>query len=56
MEFDVLAGLTYHGIAFAIATATALYTKYGNTCSYCYDRRVEQLRRLTDIQVAAVYP
>ena len=90
LEFDVLAGLAYHGIAFAIATATALYTKYGNTCSYCYDRRVadsrgrtlcghtlldgervvivddimtsgqsvmervEQLRRLADIQVAAV--
>lgn len=90
LEFDVLVGLAYHGIAFAVAMAMALYNKYGKTCSYCYDRRmadsrgrmlcghtlldgeqvvivddvmtsglsvterVEQLRRLAEIQVAAV--
>ena len=44
LEFDALVGLAYHGIAFAVATATALYTKYGKTCSYCYDRRVADSR------------
>ncbi len=44
LAFDVLAGLAYHGIAFAVATAAALYTKYGKTCSYCYDRRVADSR------------
>lgn len=45
MEFDVLVGLAYHGIAFAVAAATALHTKYGKICSYCYDRRVADSRR-----------
>ncbi len=90
LEFDTLVGLAYHGIAFAVAAATILHTKYGRTCSYCYDRRVadsrgrilcghtlkdgdrvvivddvmttglsveervEQLRKLADIQVVAV--
>ena len=40
-------GLAYHGIAFAVATATALYTKYGRICSYCYDRRVADSRGRT---------
>lgn len=44
LTFDALVGLAYHGIAFAVATATALYTKYGKTCSYCYDRRVADSR------------
>lgn len=44
LEFDALVGLAYHGIAFAVAAATALYTKYGKTCSYCYDRRVADSR------------
>ena len=44
LEFDALVGLAYHGIAFAIAAATALHTKYGKTCSYCYDRRVADSR------------
>lgn len=44
LEFDVLVGLAYHGIAFAVATATALHTKYGRTCSYSYDRRVADSR------------
>ncbi len=47
LEFDVLMGLAYHGIAFAVATATALYTKYGRICSYCYDRRVADSRGRT---------
>lgn len=44
LEFDVLVGLAYHGIAFAVAAATALHTKYGKICSYCYDRRVADSR------------
>lgn len=44
LAFDALVGLAYHGIAFAVAAATALYTKYGKTCSYCYDRRVADSR------------
>ncbi len=90
LKFDTLVGLAYHGIAFATAAAAILYTKYGRTCHYCYDRRVadsrgrmlcghtlkdgervvivddvmtsgvsveervEKLRELADIQVAAV--
>lgn len=45
LEFDVLVGLAYHGIAFAMAAACALYNKYGTTCAYCYDRRVPDSRR-----------
>lgn len=44
LEFDALVGLAYHGIAFAMATACALYNKYGKTYAYCYDRRVPDSR------------
>lgn len=40
LEFDVLVGLAYHGIAFSTATACALFQKYGITVDYCYDRKV----------------
>lgn len=40
IEFDVLIGLAYHGIAFSTATACALFSKYGVTTDYCYDRKV----------------
>lgn len=41
IEFDVLMGLAYHGIAFSTATACALFNKYGVTIDYCFDRKVE---------------
>lgn len=44
LAFDTLVGLAYHGIAFATATATALFNKYGMTINYCYDRKVEDSR------------
>ncbi len=44
LEFDTLAGLAYHGIAFSAATATALFNKYGVTVNYCYDRKVADSR------------
>lgn len=40
LEFDVVMGLAYHGIAFSAATACALFNKYGVTTDYCYDRKV----------------
>ncbi|MBQ7775566.1 MAG: orotate phosphoribosyltransferase [Lachnospiraceae bacterium] len=40
LEFDVIMGLAYHGIAFSTATACALFNKYGVTVDYCYDRKV----------------
>lgn len=44
IEFDTLVGLAYHGIAFATATGTALFDKYGMTVNYCYDRQVPDSR------------
>lgn len=44
LEFDVLVGLAYHGIAFSTATACALFQKYGITVDYCYDRKVPDSR------------
>ncbi|MBP3569878.1 MAG: helix-turn-helix domain-containing protein [Lachnospiraceae bacterium] len=41
LEFDVIMGLAYHGIAFSTATACALFNKYGVTTDYCFDRKVE---------------
>lgn len=41
IEFDVLMGLAYHGIAFSTATACALFQKYGITSDYCFARKVE---------------
>lgn len=40
MECNVVMGLAYHGIAFSTATSCALFQKYGETVSYCYDRKV----------------
>ena len=40
LEFNVLMGLAYHGIAFSTATACALFNKYGVTVDYCFDRKV----------------
>ena len=39
LEFDVVMGLAYHGIAFSTSTACALFNKYGVTVDYCYDRK-----------------
>ena len=44
LEFDVVMGLAYHGIAFSAATACALFNKYGVTTDYCYDRKVPDSR------------
>lgn len=44
LKFDTLVGLAYHGIAFATATATTLFNKYGMTINYCYDRKVADSR------------
>lgn len=39
LEYDVVMGLAYHGIAFSAATACALFNKYGVTTDYCFDRK-----------------
>lgn len=44
LEFDVVMGLAYHGIAFSAAAACALFNKYGVTVDYCYDRKVPDSR------------
>ena len=40
LECNVIMGLAYHGIAFSIATACALFNKYGVTADYCFDRKM----------------
>ena len=44
VDFDAIAGLAYHGIGFAAATATALQSHYGMTAYFCYDRMVPNAR------------
>lgn len=44
LEFDVVMGLAYHGIAFSTSTACSLFNKYGITVDYCYDRKVSDSR------------
>ena len=44
IEFDAVMGMAYHGIAFSMATAYALYQKYGLTINYCFDRKVADSR------------
>ncbi len=44
IEFDCIAGMAYHGISFAAATAIALYQKYGITTNFCHDRKVKDSR------------
>ena len=44
LEFDVIMGLAYHGVAFSTATACSLFNKYGLTVDYCYDRKVPDSR------------
>lgn len=44
IEFDVIFGLAYHGVAFSAATACALFNKYGMTVDYCFDRKVPDSR------------
>lgn len=44
IEFDVICGLAYHGVAFSAATACALFNKYGVTVDYCFDRKVPDSR------------
>ncbi|MCR5705062.1 MAG: helix-turn-helix domain-containing protein [Eubacterium sp.] len=40
IDYDVVLGLAYHGIAFSTATACALFQKYGITSDFCFDRKV----------------
>lgn len=44
LEFDVIMGMAYHGIAFSAAAAYALFQKYGVTVRYCHDRKVKDSR------------
>ncbi len=44
IQFDTIMGMAYHGIAFSMATAYALFQKYGLTVNYCYDRKVADSR------------
>ena len=44
VEFDVIMGLAYHGVAFSTATACALFNKYGVTADYCIDRKESDSR------------
>ena len=44
LEFDVVIGLAYRGIAFSTAVACSLFSKYGITTNFCYDRMVSDSR------------
>lgn len=44
LEFDVIMGMAYHGISFSVSAAHALFQKYGQTVSYCHDRKVTDSR------------
>ena len=44
VDFDAIAGLAYHGIGFAAATATALQSHYGMTAYFCFDRMAPNAR------------
>ncbi len=44
ISFDCIVGMAYHGISLSVATALALYNKYGITVSYCHDRKVPDSR------------
>lgn len=44
LTFDCVVGMAYHGISLSVATALALYNKYGVTVNYCHDRRVDDSR------------
>ena len=44
IEFDAILGLAYHGIAFSVATACALFRKYGVVVNYCHDRKMPDSR------------
>ncbi len=44
LSFDCIVGMAYHGISLSVATAIALYNKYGMTVNYCHDRRVADSR------------
>ena len=39
VEFETLFGPAYKGIPLSVATATALYNKYGIDANYCFDRK-----------------
>jgi len=44
ISFDTVMGMAYHGITFSVATACALFQKYGVTVNYCHDRKVADSR------------
>ena len=47
MEFDVIVGAGYHGIAFSAAAACYLYSNYGMTVDYCFERKMPDSRGRT---------
>lgn len=44
LVFDCIVGMAYHGISLSVATALALYNKYGVTVNYCHDRKTPDSR------------
>ncbi len=44
LDFNVIMGMAYHGIAFSAATAVSLYDKYGVVVNHCYERKVPDSR------------
>ncbi len=44
LHFDCIVGMAYHGITLSVATALALYNKYGITVNFCHDRRLPDSR------------
>lgn len=44
LDFNVILGMAYHGIAFSAATAVSLYDKYGVVVNHCYERKVPDSR------------
>lgn len=42
--FDCIVGMAYHGISLSVATALALYNKYGVTVNFCHDRKLADSR------------
>ena len=44
IQYDVIVGLAYQGIAFSTATSCSLFQKYGVTTDFCFDRKVSDSR------------
>lgn len=44
IQYDVIVGLAYHGIAFSTVASCSLFQKYGVTTDFCFDRKVPDSR------------